>query len=132
MQYLLDTNIFIAAMNDRSAEVDRQLVAHRGSIALSSIVLHELCYGAFRSDRVDRNLARIDALDLTILAFDAVDAREAGRIRARLATAGRPIGPLDSLIAGQALARCLTLVTNNMREFSRVDGLALEDWTIPV
>ncbi len=67
--------------------------------------------------------------DLTVVDFTSDDARMAGAIRADLARAGTPIGPYDVLIAGQARVRDLCLVTNNTREFGRVSGLRLEDWT---
>ncbi len=73
-------------------------------------------------------MALLDALQIEILEFDTEDARQAGEIRAALAAAGRPIGPYDVLIAGQARARDLVLVTHNVGEFSRVDGLRLENW----
>jgi tRNA(fMet)-specific endonuclease VapC len=95
---------------------------------MSSIVAHELFFGAFRSQRVKENLAVVEALEFEILDFDREDAKQAGMIRAALAAAGTPIGPYDVLIAGQALARGLTLLTHNMREFKRVEGLKLEDW----
>jgi tRNA(fMet)-specific endonuclease VapC len=70
-------------------------------------------------------------LDFKVLGFDANDARHAGQVRASLAAAGTPIGPYDVLIAGQALARNLTLVTSNVREFRRVPGLRVKDWLEP-
>ena len=73
----------------------------------------------------------VDKLQFTVLEFDADDARAAGLIRAELAGSGTPIGPYDILIAGQALAQKLKLITNNTREFSRIDGLQVEDWTNP-
>jgi tRNA(fMet)-specific endonuclease VapC len=75
-------------------------------------------------------LGQIDALRFEIVEFDQEDARRAGEIRAALAKAGAPIGPYDVLIAGQALARSLTLVTHNVREFGRVEGLVVEDWEV--
>ena len=92
------------------------------------IVVHEMFCGAFRGQRTARTLAQIDDLPFGILAFDASDARKAGEIRAALAGAGTPIGPYDVPIARQALARNLTLVTRNIREFARVPGLRVEDW----
>lgn len=70
----------------------------------------------------------MDALQFAVLDFDREDARRAGEIRAHLAAAGAPIGPYDALIAAQALARGLVLVTHNTREFARVPGLGVEDW----
>ena len=81
------------------------------------------------SARPESNLAFVEEMGLTMVELTREDAREAGRLRATLATAGLPIGPFDVLIAGQALARGLTLVTHNTREFARVDGLTVEDWT---
>jgi tRNA(fMet)-specific endonuclease VapC len=75
-----------------------------------------------------QNLARVDGLQFVVLEFDQEDARQAGEIRAALAATGTPIGPYDVLIAGQARARSLVLVTHNTREFSRVSGLDIEDW----
>lgn len=103
-----------------------------GDIGLPSIVCHELYYGAFKSQKVSFNLETLRLLfqDFSILSFEPEDARVAGEIRGTLATNGTPIGPYDVLIAGQAKARDLTLITNNVREFERVLDLRLEDWTL--
>ena len=93
-----------------------------------AIVVHELYYGAYRSMRVAANLARVKNIRFAVLDFDAEDARRAGVVRASLKATGTPIGPYDVLIAGQALARNLILVTHNIREFGRVTGLIVEDW----
>lgn len=98
------------------------------NVAVSSVVLHELFYGAHRSARVEANLARVYALRFPVLDFDQADAEAAGRIRADLAARGTPVGPYDVLIAGQGLARDLTVVTRNVDEFRRVMGLRIEDW----
>ena len=129
MRYLLDTNVVIALLNDVASKV-AQRARHEQprDIAISAIVVHELYYGAFKSRRVERNLAIIDALQLAVIEFDREDARQAGAIRAQLAAQGTPIGSYDALIAGQALARNLVLITNNLREFGRIPGLQLEDW----
>ncbi len=95
---------------------------------VSAITSHELFFGAFKSPRKTRNLASIDELNFRVLDFDKDDGRQAGQVRAALATAGTPIGPYDLLIAGQALSRNLILITHNTREFSRVSGLQIEDW----
>ena len=95
---------------------------------MSAVVIHELYYGAFKSQRVEKNVARVDALQFPVLEFDQEDARQAGEVRAHLASKGTPIGPYDVLIAGQARARKLTLVTHNTTEFQRVPGLKVEDW----
>ena len=98
------------------------------SFGIPSIAAYELYFGAFKSNRVEDNLLRIEQLRVPIVNFDREDAEEAGRLRALLAAAGTPIGPYDILIAGQAKARSLVLITRNMREFSRVPGLQVEDW----
>lgn len=108
--------------------IRRRLHVHRNETALSSIVLFELYYGASFSERVRHNLAQIEEFGIPHLAFEAYDARAAGEIRAALRRKATPIGPYDVLIAGQALARGLTVVTANVGEFERVEGLAVEDW----
>ena len=92
---------------------------------------YELYYGAFKSRYKSRNLGLLDHIAFEVVPFDAADARAAGSVRANLEAIGRPIGPLDTLIAGQALARGLILVTANTKEFVRVEGLHCEDWSIP-
>lgn len=129
MRYLLDTNTLIAILNDRRSKPSRKLRRHEPSdVVTSSIVLHELYFGAFKSGHPVENAARLDELRLDALAFDREDARSAGEIRAVLKRAGTPIGPYDILIAGQARARNLILVTSNTREFARVGGLQIKDW----
>jgi tRNA(fMet)-specific endonuclease VapC len=130
---LLDTNAVIALINRRAdALLQRVEAAEPGSLAISSITAHELYYGAYYSQKVAFNLETLRLLfaDLPVLDLNTEDARVAGDIRADLARQGTPIGPYDLLIAGQAKARILTLVTNNTKEFARVSGLSLEDWSI--
>lgn len=129
MRFLLDTNAVIAWRVRQDHALVTRLQRHSDDVALSVMVIHELYYGAFNSDRLDRNLAQIAEIRLPILSFTDDDARAAGEVRARLRRQGTPIGPFDGLIAGQALARDLILVTNNTREFARVAGLRVEDWT---
>lgn len=127
--YLLDANAVIALLNDRTSKIAQRARRQRPSdIAISAIVAHELFYGAFKSRRATQNAALIDALQFAVLEFDKEDARQAGEVRAALAARGTPIGPYDVLIAGQAVARDMTLVTHNTQEFRRVPGLKLEDW----
>jgi tRNA(fMet)-specific endonuclease VapC len=125
--YLLDSNAVIGLLKAHVQLWNRVNRYQDTEIVLSSIVAHELFYGAFRSQNRAGSLARVDALRFPILPFDA-DARRAGEVRAALATAGTPIGPYDVLIAGQACHRGLVLVTRNLRESSRVPRLAVEDW----
>lgn len=128
MRFLLDTNAVIALLGGKASVIARVKQHHTGDFGVPSVVMHELFFGAFRSARTTVNVARIDALHFAVLDFDREDARRAGEVRAHLAGAGAPIGPYDALIAGQALARDLVLVTHNTREFGRVPGLRLEDW----
>ncbi|AZN96020.1 type II toxin-antitoxin system VapC family toxin [Mesorhizobium sp. M9A.F.Ca.ET.002.03.1.2] len=128
MIYLLDTNAVIAIMKG-DADLQARLKPYRPQdFALSAIVVHELYYGAQKSQRKADNLARIEALQFPVLEFDREDARHAGEIRATLATSGTPIGPYDALIGGQARARNLTLITRNAREFERIKNLTIETW----
>ncbi len=99
-----------------------------GQIGVSAIVIHELFYGAFKSARITQNLISVDSLRFEILEFNREDARHAGELRAQLARQGKPIGPYDILIAGQAMSRNLILVTHNTKEFGRVKGLRVETW----
>jgi tRNA(fMet)-specific endonuclease VapC len=128
MKFLLDTNAIIALMQGHSGFRSRLERREPQDFALSSIVAHELYYGAFKSQKIEANLAQLAALRFEILDFDREDAISAGQIRAQLAQAGTPIGPLDCLIAGQAMARSLTVITHNRREFDRITGLKIEDW----
>lgn len=129
MRYLLDANVVIALLNDSTSRVAQRARREKPSdVAIPAIVVHELFYGAFKSQRADRNVTLVDALRFTVIDFDKEDARQSGQIRALLARKGTPIGPYDVLIAGQAAARNLTLVTHNIEEFRRVPGLRVEDW----
>jgi tRNA(fMet)-specific endonuclease VapC len=129
LRYLLDTNALIALLRGGANPVSQRIREHDpAEIAMSSIAMHELYYGAYRSERLEHNLSLVDGLLLEVVDFDRDDAREAGAVRAELAARGTPIGPFDMLMAGQARGRGLTLVTANVGEFLRVDGLVVEDW----
>jgi tRNA(fMet)-specific endonuclease VapC len=131
MRYLLDANVVIALLNDaRSNLAKRARRESSNDIAISSVVSHELFYGAFKSGRPQQNVDVIDALPFAVLELDKEDARQAGAVRALLASRGTPIGPYDVLIAGQALARNMILITRNLDEFNRVPGLRTEDWSM--
>jgi tRNA(fMet)-specific endonuclease VapC len=128
VKYLLDTNAVIAIMKG-----DTKMIAHLKrhtpvDFGMPTIVLHELMYRAYKSEYVEKNVARVEALQFERVDFDHADAEEAARIRAHLAIKGKPIGPYDALIAGQARARALTVITNNTKEFKRVPSLSVEDW----
>lgn len=128
MKYLLDANAVIAMLKGESTMLERLRAHLPADFGLPAIVAHELYYGAYKSQRAAANQARIEALQFEVVPFDAEDAQHAGEIRAHLAAAGTPIGPYDVLIAGQARARNLILVTHNVREFARVARLTVEDW----
>jgi len=129
MRYLLDTNAVIAMLRDGTSRPALRMRRESiGDVAISAIVTHELFYGAFKSRRSDHHVAQLDALRFPVIEFDTMDARQTGEIRASLASRGMTIGPYDVLIAGQAVARGMILVTHNTREFSRIPGLRIEDW----
>lgn len=131
MTYMLDTNICIYVMKNKPEKVlERFREELDGGLCISSITLAELEYGMKHSSNPAKNeqaLLRFLA-PLSILPFGATAASEYGALRTYLQNRGTPIGPLDMLIAGHALAEGLTLVTNNVREFERVPDLRLENW----
>lgn len=131
-RFLLDTNVVIALFDPRrrDAIMARMMDHAPGEVATSIIVAHELFFGAYNSARPRENLARFHDFFMEIppLPLTLEDVRTAGEIRASLKRLGTPIGPYDVLIAGQALARDLMLVSNNTREFSRIRDLQLVDW----
>ena len=132
MRYVLDTNACIALLNRTSPPLLARVRRHRpADVGLPATVAYELYYGAYKSRRADHNLGLLDRMAFEVVPFDVADARMAGAIRSRLEAQGCPIGPYDLLIAGQARARGLVLVTANSREFERVEGLDCEDWSIP-
>lgn len=128
MRLLLDTNVVVALIRLKPEVVEALSNYGPVDVAISSLSTFELIYGAHKSQRVAANLQVVADLGLSVLPFEARDAGVAGEVRARLEGRGAPIGPYDTLIAGQALARDLTLITRNIREFSRVDGLRVENW----
>jgi len=129
IRWLLDTNAIIALLKGHSPAFTSKVMAEKPeAFGLSVIVYHELVYGAAKSTRPEQNLKVIDAIAFPLLSFDPEDASAAGHIRGQMAKLGTPIGPLDVLIAGQALARDLVLISDNGREFSRISGLKHENW----
>jgi tRNA(fMet)-specific endonuclease VapC len=134
----LDTNAVIALLGGEASPVRSRFedaIMRKQTVAASSIVLFELWYGVGKSARRESNASKISEFSsspVQILSFDAEDSEEAGDIRAALKRAGAPIGPYDILIAAQARRRAALLVTANTREFERVPGLRIEDWTAPM
>ena len=137
MSFLLDTNACIALINRTQNAVRQRFDEARAeghSIHVSSIAEFELWYGVGKSSRREHNSERLRTFfrgPFEILTFDSGDAEAAGLLRSNLESRGRPIGPYDLLMAGQALRRGLTLVTANHSEFSRVKYLDWVDWTKP-
>lgn len=130
--HLLDTDACIDLLRGRSPLLDARVHQHvPGDLALSAVTVFELTYGAARSSQPERNHAARTAflLPFVLVPFDATAAAIAGELRARLERGGEAIGPQDVLIAAQALALGVPLVTNNEREFRRVPGLRVENWT---
>ncbi|ANK76032.1 plasmid maintenance protein (plasmid) [Ensifer adhaerens] len=131
LKYMLDTNICIYTVRNRPQQVREAFNRHHGQLCISSVSLMELICGAERSAMPERNLSVIEgfAARLEVLNYDQAAASHTGQLRAELARSGTPIGPYDQLIAGHARSQGLILVTNNRREFDRVPGLRVEDWT---
>lgn len=129
MSRLLDTDVCIDVLRRRDPEVATRLRS-MGPVAVSSVTVAELAYGAAHSQDPQRNSDEVRRfLDaITVLSFDTGAAWHAGEIRQALAAAGTPIGGYDLLIAGHARAAGRVLVTGNVREFGRVDGLVVEPW----
>ena len=131
MHYLLDTNICIYLIKKRPPKVLERFRQHSPQdVAISTITLFELEYGVEKSQYQQRSkdaLAKF-LLPLNLINLDRPSAIEAAIIRAQLEKKGMPIGPYDLLIAGLARSRDMTLVTNNIKEFERVDDLHLENW----
>lgn len=132
MKFMLDTNICIFAIKHKPENVIQKFLQHDPEeLCISAITYAELMHGVEKSMAVAKNHAALSLFlsPITILDFDASAAEEYGKIRAELEKKGTPIGPMDLLIAGHAKSEELILVTNNTREFQRVEGLMVEDWT---
>lgn len=128
--YLLDTNTAIYFFKDMGQVAGRLLSHPPDQIAIPTVVIYELETGIAKSTQPEKRRAQLDELlrAITILPFGLADAKAAATLRATLEKAGRPLGPMDNLIAGTALAHQATLVTHNTEEFSRTPGLRWEDW----
>jgi tRNA(fMet)-specific endonuclease VapC len=128
---MLDTNICIYLIKHKPKQVFLKLQQHDPSeVCISSVTYAELVHGVEKSQAVEKNRLALTLLlaNIEILDFDSLAAESYGKIRADLEKRGTPIGPLDSMIAGHAKALGYTVVTNNVREFQRVDGLKIENW----
>jgi tRNA(fMet)-specific endonuclease VapC len=132
MRYLLDTDICIYIAKGRPAAVLSRLARlKQGDAGISVVTYLELLYGAWKSSSFEENVARIETFERLIPAqpLDRSVARHYAKLRTDLERSGSPIGPYDMLIAAHALSLGLILVTNNVREFSRVHGLRVENWS---
>jgi tRNA(fMet)-specific endonuclease VapC len=128
---LLDANTLIHYLKGRESVVARLQGTSRRELAIPSVVAYEIEYGTLRIGSSRRRTVVSELLNaLNQVPFDRQAAREAAGIRIDLESRGLSIGPIDLLIAGTAVSRGATLVTNNTREFSRVTGLRLSDWTL--
>ena len=130
-KFLFDTNACIRYLKGNSLPLLQKLsVLPRNQVVLCDIVKLELYYGAYKSAKIDNNLAILDNFfsEFASLPFDDQAVITCAQIRAQLANKGTPIGPYDLQIAAIALVNDLILVTHNIREFSRIEGLKIEDW----
>ena len=136
MKYLLDTNICIYIINEKPKKVLRKFERHPVSeFGISSITHAELQYGVAKSKNKDTNQNALDEflLPLTILPFHGERLMKCyGEIRVSLESKGKTIGPLDMMIAAHALGLHLTIITNNIKEFSRISKLKCENWVSKV
>ncbi len=132
LKYLLDTNIVIYVLKRRPVEVLEIFNTNASRMAISSITLSELFYGAEKSINIDKNLEAIEEFisHLEVLSYDAKASQHYGQIKAALEKKGEVIGENDIHIAAHAISQGLILVTNNLREFKRVPNLALENWVL--
>ena len=135
MLYYLDTNICITCIRKsiKTENIVRRFIEYGYfNIKLSTIVIAELMHGAYKSKRTEETLSDTEEFiaGFEIIPFDYDAAVAYGKIKASLERKGQVIGPNDMLIAAVALSRNAVLVTNNTREFSRIDGLKLDDWTL--
>ncbi|SDX63403.1 tRNA(fMet)-specific endonuclease VapC [Pseudomonas syringae] len=130
LKYMLDTNICIFTIKNKPLSVRETFNLHHGQLCISAITLMELVYGAEKSLSPEKNLAVVEGFTarLEVLPYDNDAAAHTGMIRAELAKAGTPIGPYDQMIAGHARSLGLIIVTNNLREFQRVEGVRVDDW----
>jgi tRNA(fMet)-specific endonuclease VapC len=127
---MLDTNIVIYTIKNRPEQVREAFKRHDGQMCISAITWGELVYGAERSSQPARNLETIESMAarMEILPMTTEAATHFGQVSAELYQKGTPIGPYDMMIAGHARSEGLILVTNNPKEFERVQGLRLENW----
>ena len=134
LRYLLDTNLCIRVIRDRPAGLRPRFNAEASGLCVSTVVLYELLYGAEKSAKPVENRSMVERFchRLTVLPFDSKAAAHTGDIRANLERRGQVIGAYDLMTAGHARSQGLIVVTGNLREFERVEGLRCEDWLTDV
>jgi len=132
LKYMLNTNIVIYVIKRRPPDLLNVFNEHAGHMCISSITLAELLHGAEKSERQEHNMRSVEDFisRLDVLPYAEKAAEHYGNIRAELERKGKIIGVNDLHIAGHARSEGLVLVTNNTKEFDRVDGLRLEDWSL--
>lgn len=130
LRYMLDTNICIATIRHKPDTIREDFNRHHAQMCISTVTVMELMCGVEASAQSQRNLANVEGFiaRLDVLDYDAPAAAHTAQIRAELTKAVTQIGPYDQMIAGHARSRGLVLVTNNTKEFERVQGLRIEDW----
>jgi tRNA(fMet)-specific endonuclease VapC len=133
VSYLLDTDTCIYWLNGRQLVKDRLLAVGWHQVGICVITVAELYYGAYNSNRVEENLARVEEFikNISIIPLDNISLKLFGQLKAELRRRGQPIADFDLLIASVALAENYILVTNNTRHYSRISGLQLENWALP-
>ncbi len=131
MNYFLDTNICVDFFRNKNALLTHKIFYYSNNVKIPAIVAAELLHGANKSRERYKSLTQVEDFlsQFQIISFGLSAAKIYGEIKAKLEAEGNIIGPNDLLIAATALSRNGILVTNNTREFSRIDGLLLEDWT---
>jgi tRNA(fMet)-specific endonuclease VapC len=130
LRYMLDTNLCVRVLRDRPPGLRTRFNAEAEALSISTVVLAELLHGAAKSAKPIESRREVQRLAdrVEVLAFDMEAATHSADIRAVLDRVGQPIGAYDLLIAGHARSRGLVVVTGNLGEFGRVDGLRVEDW----
>jgi tRNA(fMet)-specific endonuclease VapC len=127
---MLDTDMCIFTITRKPAHIKRMFNTHIGQLCISAVTWGELICGAEKSEQVENNLATLDgfAARLEVLPFDKQASRQFGQVKAELELQGQKIGSYDAMIAGHARSQGLIVVTNNVREFKRVEGVRIVNW----
>ena len=130
LKYMLDTDMCIFTITRKPAHIKRMFNTHIGQLCISAVTWGELICGAEKSEQVENNLATLDgfAARLEVLPFDKQASRQFGQVKAELELQGQKIGSYDAMIAGHARSQGLIVVTNNVREFKRVEGVRIVNW----